>query len=129
MDFLDHELGQMLEHISELPGIVAPPGRHILEQWLLARIEFDDIGNVSVDRLVVGDAGARRIDEGDAPGTIEIEQAGDAERRVGPEGEGVEKIIVDPAIDDIDALWFLRSAHIEIAVVDEEVGSFAELDT
>ena len=79
MDFLDHQFGEIIEHISERIGLRAAPRRHVVKDGPLAGVEFNDVGHIAVDRLVVGDAGAGGIGDGDLPGTIEIEYAGDAE--------------------------------------------------
>ena len=73
MHLLHHQFVEMFEHIGQILGFGAAPGRHVLEQWLVAGIELDDIGNVGVDRLVIGNAGSRSIDQSDAPGAVEIE--------------------------------------------------------
>ena len=99
----------MVEHIAEILALPAAIGRHVLEDRLLAEIEADHRGHVGIDRLVVGDAGADRVRERDIAGAIGVEEAGRAEDRIRPEGQGIDEIVVDPAIDDIDALQALRS--------------------
>jgi hypothetical protein len=107
---------------------VNPPGRHVLQDRLLAEIEFHDIRHVGVDRLVVGDAGADRVRQRDVAGRIGRHQAGHAERGIGTEGEGIEKIIVDTAIDHVDPLQPFRGAHEHLVVLDDEVAAFDQLD-
>ena len=60
-------------------------------------------GNVGVERLVVGDAGADGVGERDVAGAIGVEQAGDAEVRVAAERQRIEEVVVDAAVDDVDA--------------------------
>ena len=68
VDLLDHELVEIVEHVGQMLGLAAAPGRHVLQDRLLAEIELHDLRHVAVDRLVVGDAGADRIGERDVAG-------------------------------------------------------------
>ena len=128
VDFLHHEFRQVVEHIGQLLGVAAAPGRHVLQQRLLAGIELDHLGDVGVDRLVIGDAGARRVDQRHAACAVDVEDAGNAEFGVGTEGEGVEIVVVDAAVDHVHPLRRLRGAHVEIAAVDEQVTPLAEFN-
>jgi hypothetical protein len=60
----------VVEHVGERVRLAAAPGRHVLQDRLLAEIEADDLRHVAVDRLVVGDAGADRIGERDVAGLV-----------------------------------------------------------
>ena len=106
---LDHQLFEMVEHVGEVIRLAAAPGRHVLQDRLLAEIELHDRRHVAVDRLVVGDAGADGVGERDVAGLVRRHQARHAERGVGPEGERIEEIVVDAAVDHVDALRPLRS--------------------
>src|ERR1051326_768105 len=59
--FLDYQLVEAVEHVGEVVGLAAAPGRHVFENRFLAEIEPHDLRHVAVDRLVVGDAGADRV--------------------------------------------------------------------
>ena len=83
---LHHQLGQVLQHVGEVVGLAADVGRHVLQDRRAAGVELDDVRHVGVDRLVVGDAGARRVDDGEPAGAIDVEDAGHAEHRIAPEG-------------------------------------------
>src|SRR6185369_17691487 len=83
VDFLDHEFGQIVEHVGETVGLRAAPGGNVLEDRLLAGVEFDDLRHERIDRLVIGDAGARGIGDGDPAGTVDVHDPGHAERRGG----------------------------------------------
>ena len=125
---LDHQLLQVLEHIGEMVALAAAPGRDVLEDRLLAEIELHDLGHVAVDRLVVGDAGADRVGERDVAGMVARHQAGHAERGIGAEGERIEEVVVDAAIDHVDALGPLGGAHEDELVLDEQVAPLDQLD-
>ena len=53
---------------------------------------------------------------------------GDAERGVDAERQRIEKIVVHPAVDDVDTLQAVGRAHVDEVVVDDEVASFDQLD-
>jgi hypothetical protein len=55
---LDHQLGQVVEHVLQVVGLAAQVGGHVVEDRLLAEVELDHLRHVGVDRLVVGHAGA-----------------------------------------------------------------------
>jgi hypothetical protein len=126
--FLDDELGQMLQHVLESRRPAAAPGRHVLQDRLLAEIELHDLGHVGIDRLVVGDAGAEGVHDVDAAGAQGAEQAGNAEEGVGTHRQRVEERVVDPAVDHVDPLRSARRAHVDTALVDEQVGTLHQFD-
>ncbi len=106
----------------------AAPGRHVLQDRLFAEIEFHDLRHVAVDRLVVGDAGADRVGERDVAGLVGRHQARHAERRVRPERERVEEIVVDAPVDHVDALEAFGRAHVDDLALDQQVAAFDEFD-
>ena len=126
--FLHDEFAEIVEHVGEVLRLAAAPGRHVLQDRLFAEIEFHDLRHVGVDRLVVGDAGADRVGERDVAGRIGRHQPGHAERGIRAEGEGVEEIVVDAAIDHVDALQALGGAHEHLVVLDDEVAALDQFD-
>ena len=126
--FLHHQFGEIVEHVGEILGLAAAPGRHVLQDRFFAEIEFHDLGHVGVDRLVVGDAGADRVGQRDVAGRIGRHQPGHAERGIRAEGEGIEEVVVDPAVDHVDALQALGGAHEHLIVLDDEVAALDQLD-
>ena len=64
---LDHQLVEPLEHVLALLGVRQQVGRHVVEDRLLAQVVADHLRHVVVDRLVVGDAGADRVDDRHVP--------------------------------------------------------------
>ena len=85
MHFLHHQFLDVLEYVAKMVALPAAPGRDVLQERLLAEIKLHDVRHVTVDRLVVGDAGADRIGERDVAGLIGRHQARHAERAIGPE--------------------------------------------
>ena len=125
---LDHDLIEALEHPLALLAVGHQVRRHVLDQRLLAEVVADHLRDVVVDRLVVGDAGADRVDDRDAARAVGAHQARDAEHAVGPELERVHEVVVDPAVDRVDALQAAGGADVADGVADHEVAGLDELD-
>ena len=66
-------------------------------------------GTQAYTHLVVGDAGAGRVGDGDVAGLPRPHQPGHAERRVGTERLGIEEQVVDAAVDHVDRARARRS--------------------
>lgn len=56
VDFLDHQFGEIVEHVLEQIFFRGSARSARLEDRLLAGVELHDLGHVAVERLVVGDA-------------------------------------------------------------------------
>ena len=112
---LDHQLVEILEHVLAVGIAPAEIGRHVGQDGLFALVVADHLGHVGVDHLVVGDAVAGGVGQRDAPGAIGVHQAGDAQHRIGAEGLGIEEVVVDAAIDHVDALEAAGGAHEDVA--------------
>ncbi len=79
---LDDQSAEIGEHeSSDSPSPQRSVG-HRGQDGLLAEVEADEIGYVGVDLLVVGDPGARRVDERNPPGSPRPHEPGDPEERV-----------------------------------------------
>ena len=85
-------------------------------------------GNVGVERLVVGEPGADRVGERHVAGAVRVQQAGDAEMRVGPERQRIEEVVVHAPVDDVDAPQAGRRPHVDDVVVHQQVAAFDERD-
>jgi hypothetical protein len=97
------------------------------QDGFFAEVELDHLGHVGVDRLVVGHAGADGIAQRDVAAAVDVEQAGAAQRGVGAEGQRVEEVVVDAAVDHVDALGAARGAHVDEVVLDEQVLALDQL--
>ena len=64
VDRLDHELVEPVEHLVEGARVLEPPGVDVRQQRLLAQVVADQLGQVRVDELVVGDAVAHGVRDG-----------------------------------------------------------------
>ncbi len=117
----DDEFVEVLEYISTVFGEHGQVGRHILEQRFLLEIEPDHIRDEIVHHLVVGCAGA------DCVGKVHIalpvcgHQPGDAEDRIWAEGEGIEEVVIESAIDHIDPFEAFCGFHVDDVVFDDQV--------
>ena len=114
----------MLHDVVALRLVDAAIGLHVGQNGLLAQVVADDLGDVGIDHLVVGDAGARRIGERDLALLPGAQQAGDTERRVGIEGLGIQEHVVDASIDHVHPRQAVDGAHIDaVVLVDDEVAA------
>ncbi len=128
VDGLDDELVEVLEDVAAIVLVDAEVGRHVAEDRLLAEVVADHLRHVAVDGLVVGDARAGRVRERDVAGAVGVEEPGRAEHRVLAEDQRVEELVVDAAVDHVDALQALRRAHVDDVVVAQQVAALDELD-
>ena len=128
VDLLDHQLGEVVQHVGPVLRLAQHPGRDVREQRLLAQVEPDHLRDVGVDGLVVRDAGADGVGDGDVAGAIGGEQPWHAQHRVRPERQRVEEVVVDSPVHDVDALRAPSRAHVQHVVAHEEVLPFDELD-
>ncbi len=113
---------------SQLLGIAQQVGLDVVEQRLLAEVVADHLGHVGVDRLVVGDAGADRVGQRNRARAVGADQARDAEQRVRPELERVDEVVVEAAVDRVDARESLGGAHVDDVVAHDEVAGLDQLD-
>ena len=61
-------------------------------------------------------------------GRVGRHQPGHAESGIRAEGEGVEEVVIDAAVDHVDAFQALGGAHEHLIVLDDEVASLDQLD-
>ena len=92
----------------------------------LAEVVPDHRGHEAVDRLVVGHAVADHVGDRDVAGARRVEHARAADQRVGTEVQRVEELVVDAAVDHVDAVLALGRAHVDDAVAAHEVATLYE---
>ena len=126
-DLLDHQLVQSGQNFLQGLRLAATPGRHVFQDRLFAHEEADDLRHIGIDRLVVGHARADSVCQGHGPRPIGRHQPRHPKRRVRPEGQRIEVIVVNPAIDNIDLLPPLGRAHEDLAVVDEQIAPLDQI--
>ena len=110
-----------------LVGLTADERRHVGEDRVLAEVVADDLGDVGVDRLVVGDPCSRRVDQRHVAGPIGIHEAWHPDNRVSAEHLRIEEVVVDPPVDDVDPLQSPRRPHEDLPVDDNQIGALHEL--
>ena len=84
------------------------------------QIKTDHVRDIGVNRLIVGHTGPDGIGQRDIARLVGLQDARHAERGIRTEGERIEEVVIDPAINHIHPLRPLRRAHIDHIVLDEE---------
>ena len=128
VDRLDHELVEPIQDVGPLVGIAQVEGVDVGEDRLLVEVVPDQVGDVAVQRLVVGDTVADRVGDGDVARAGRVHDPGAAQHRIRAELERVEEVVVDPSVDDVHALPAGGAAHEDHAVTADEVAALHEGD-
>ena len=118
----------MLGHVPEVVLHEADVGRNLGQQGILVEVVLDQLRHEGVDGLVVRHAGARRVGQRDVARPIGVDQPGNTEEAVAPEGQRVEELVVHPPVDHVHALAAARRAHEDVVVLDDEVRALHEQD-
>src|SRR5437667_64834 len=103
--------------------IAAYESLNIVENRIFAKKITDNLGHVSVKSLVVGHACAECIGEADVSGAVGAEEARDAERRIRPECERIDKVVINAAVDHIHSAQSRGGAHIHDVVVNGQIAT------
>ena len=90
---------------------------------LLRQVVANHVGDVSVDALVVRDARSGGIDHGHVAQLVGVHQPGDSEQGVLAEHQGIQEVVVDPPVDHIDPPQSGGGAHVDDAVVNQQVAA------
>ena len=75
-----------------------------MEDGLLAKVVLDHLGHEVVHRLVVGDAVAGRVDDGDVALAVSRQDPRHADDRVGVERERIQVLVRQPAVHHAHAV-------------------------
>ena len=129
VDRLDDHLVEAVEHGGQRLRLVAPVGVDVRQDRVLLEVVAGEVRQVGVDELVVGDAVADGVGQGDAAGPHRRDQPGHPEHGVAAEVHRVEEVVVHPPVDDVDPLLAARRAHPDLAAADDKVTTLDELDT
>ena len=127
MDLLDHQLLQIGQHVGEGSRLAALPGGHVVENGIFPQIEADHLRHIGVDGLVIRHPGADGIGQHHAAGAVDREQARHADEGVRVEGEGVQEVVVDAAIDDIHPFQPSGGAHQHLTILDHQIRALHQL--
>ena len=109
-------------------GIERPEGLDVRQDRVFLQVIADDLGDERIDPLVVGHAGADGVGQAELPARYAPIRPGDAELAVAAEGQGVEEVVVDPAVDHVDPLRPAGRPHEDLAAVEEQVAPLDQLD-
>ncbi len=94
---------------------------------VLVEVVLDEIGHVRVDQLVVRDAVAHRVGDGDVSEAGGEHEARRAQHRVGAELQRIEELVVDTAVDDVDPRRACGRAHPDPTAGAEQVAALDQL--
>ena len=128
VDLLDHQFVEIVEHMGKLRWLAAAKSRHVLQQRLLFEIEADDVGDIAINRLIVGDASADCIGKRHIARQIGAHQPGHAQQRGGIEHQRIEEVVIHSAVDHVDTLRPARRAHVNDVLGDEQIAPFDQFD-
>ena len=109
--------------------IRAQEGRHILQNGVFPQVVFDDLGHISVDRLVIGDARSRSIGQCHATRPDNFHQVINAQTGIGTETFGIDEVIIDSTINHIHPLEPLCGVHVDVTVIDDQVSTLYQFDS
>jgi len=118
----------VIENVSPRFRVTAQVGRHVWQDRRFGKVVADDVGNVGIDSFVVGNACARGICQRNAAGPIDLHQTGDAQQGIRTEGFGIEKCIVNPAVNDIHRFEAAGCSHFDQTAVYYKVAPFHQFD-
>ncbi len=124
-----HELVETIERPRAHFVVFEHERLDVREQRPLTEIELDHRGHVRIHGLVVGHTVAEEVRDRDVARARRVDDARAAQHRRGIEVEGVEALVVDAAIDHVDALLTAGREHVEHVVAAHEVATLDELDT
>jgi hypothetical protein len=100
---LHHHLRQVLQHVAQMVRARAQVRLHVAQNRVLAQVVADELGDISVNSLVVRHAVPHRIRQRHIPRAIRIHQSRHAQHRILPEDQRIQEVVVNAAVDHIHA--------------------------
>ena len=97
----DHQFVEIGQNVRHLALLTTQESLNDINDRVLIEIMFDDLRCVSIDSLIIGNPGARRIGNHNIARAIGVHQTGDAKGGIGSKRQGINKGIVDAAINHI----------------------------
>ena len=125
---LDHEFRKVLQDIRVIIRVSTLPRWDVIQKWLLSEEEPDHQRDITVDGLVVGNSGADGVRDGDVSSAIGRHQPRHPQHRVSTECQRIQEGIVYPAVDNVHATQTPCGAHVDKAVVNDQVWTLDKLD-
>ena len=95
----------MVQHISPILLIEGQIGRGIVQNGRLVQIVFDHLRHEIVNALVIGNAVAGAVQQGDVALAVDVEDMRNADQGFRVEGHGIHVLIGNPAVHGTDALF------------------------
>ncbi len=124
----DHRVESFQHEVPDV-GVLQVVGRDVGENRLLAEVVLDDLGDVGVERLVVGDPVAHCVGQGHGAGPRCVEDSGYSQDAVRPEVNRIQVVVVDPTIDHVHLAGTLGCAHEDRALATEQVATLHQFHT
>ena len=124
---LEHQLVPASQRVGPHRRVHEVHRLDVLQDRVFAEVVPDHVGDVGVDELVVGHAVAHGVGDGDPSGPGRVDDAGAADQGLGAELRGVEEVVVDPAIDDMDRDFALGGAQEHLGAVADQVASLDQV--
>ena len=118
----------MLQHVAQIRRPRAQIGVHRAQNRLLAQVVADKIRNVGIHRLVVGHAVADRVGQRHVARPVGAHQPRNSHQRVAAEDQGVQEVVVHPAVDHVHPPQPADGLHVHHVVVHDQVAAFHQLD-
>ncbi|MCY1225057.1 hypothetical protein D9M72_372460 [compost metagenome] len=116
----DHQFIQPVQDVLPRLFLLQPERVHVRDHGLFVEVVADEVRHIAVDELVVSHAVAHGIGDGHASGTGRIHQARAAQHGIGPELQRIEEVVVDPLVDDVNALFAGGGPHVHpVAAADQ----------
>ncbi len=126
---LHHQFVEIGQHVIALLRLGQQEGLQVVEHRIFSQIVPDDLRHVGVERLVICHAGAEGVRQRDVPRPVGIEQSGHAQNRVRAEGQGINEIVVHPAVNHVHAAQSRGGAHVDDVVMRHQVAPFHQLNS
>ena len=117
----DHELIESIQDLLERLGLFEPPGVDVWQKWFFRKVVADEVGDIGIDKLVIGDPVADSVSDCDVAQPGSQHQARGAEQGINAELKRIKELIIDSSIDDIDSCGTSGRPHPHPTTRTEEV--------
>ena len=129
IDRLEHHAVQAVDDKLALFGILQVVGVDVGQDRALPEVVLDQGRNVGVDRLVIGHPVAHGVGDGDPARARSVQQPRNPEHRVRAKVHGIEVVVVETAVQDVDGTRTTHCAHPDLIVAAVEVAPLDEFHT
>ena len=117
--FFHHQFVQICQCVFKFVRLAALVGRDVVQNRFFGQVKTNHVGDERVNRFVIRHARANCVGQCDVTGAVAIEQTRHAERGIRAKRQRIEKIVVNPTVNHIDAFRTVGRAHIHMQIIDE----------